>query len=69
MKKYQKLINAGLFTTAVLFATWGLNKLIFLYDKNNVTLNGELNISSTDDVVKKFKSMNFKTEIRRQAMI
>lgn len=30
MKKYQKLINAGLFTTAVLFATWGLNKLIFL---------------------------------------
>ena len=30
MKKYQKLIHAGLFTTAVLFATWGLNKLIFL---------------------------------------
>ena len=30
MKKYQKLINAGLFTTAVLFATWGLNKFIFL---------------------------------------
>lgn len=36
-----------------------LNKLIFLYDKNNVTLDGELNISSTDDVVKKFESMNF----------
>ena len=42
MKKYQKLINAGLFTTAVLFATWGFNKLIFiqsgkknmLYSKN-----------------------------------
>lgn len=30
MKKYQKLIHAGLFTSAVLFATWGLNKLIFL---------------------------------------
>lgn len=30
MKKYQKLINAGLFTTAVVFATWGFNKLIFL---------------------------------------
>ena len=30
MKKYKKLVHAGLFTTAVLFATWGLNKFIFL---------------------------------------
>lgn len=35
-----------------------LNKLIFLYDKNDVTLDGNLKISSNDDVVKKFKSMN-----------
>lgn len=36
-----------------------LNKLIFLYDKNNVTLDGGLNISSTDNVKQKFKAMNF----------
>ena len=37
MKKYQKLINAGLFTTAVLFATWGFNKLIFIQsEKKNM---------------------------------
>lgn len=35
-----------------------LNKLIFLYDKNDVTLDGNLEKSSSDDVVKKFKSMN-----------
>ena len=36
-----------------------LNKLILLYDKNNVTLDGNLDASSSDDVVGKFKSMNF----------
>lgn len=35
-----------------------LNKLIFLYDKNNVTLDGGLNKSSSDNVEKKFKAMN-----------
>lgn len=30
MKMYKKLMNAGLITSAVLFTTWGLNKLIFL---------------------------------------
>ena len=35
-----------------------LNKLIFLYDKNDVTLDGNLKKSSNDDVVKKFISMN-----------
>lgn len=35
-----------------------LNKLIFLYDKNDVTLDGSLKKSSNDNVVKKFKSMN-----------
>lgn len=30
MKKYKKLVHAGLFTSAVLFAAWGINKLIFL---------------------------------------
>jgi len=36
-----------------------LNKLIFLYDKNNVTLDGDLNKSSSENVEKKFKAMNF----------
>ena len=38
---------------------YGLNKLILFYDKNDVTLDGELKSSSNDDVVNKFKSMNF----------
>ena len=33
--------------------------MIFLYDKNDVTLDGNLKISSNDDVEKKFKAMNF----------
>lgn len=35
-----------------------LNKLIVLYDKNDVTLDGKLGQSSTDDMKTKFKSMN-----------
>lgn len=36
-----------------------LNKFILLYDKNNITLDGDLSMSSTDDVAMKFKAMNF----------
>lgn len=36
-----------------------LNKFILLYDKNNVTLDGNLNQSSIDNVAMKFVSMNF----------
>ncbi len=36
-----------------------LKKFILLYDKNNITLDGGLNISSSDNVELKFKSMNF----------
>lgn len=38
---------------------YNLNKFILLYDKNNVTLDGGLNISSNDNIEQKFKSMNF----------
>lgn len=38
---------------------YGLNKFILLYDKNDVTLDGKLSMSSSDDMEKKFKSMNF----------
>lgn len=36
-----------------------LNKFILLYDKNDVTLDGNLNKSSIDDMKLKFKSMGF----------
>ncbi|MBE5741608.1 MAG: hypothetical protein E7351_03695 [Clostridiales bacterium] len=36
-----------------------LNKLIVLYDKNNVTLDGHLTLSSHDDMTMKFRAMNF----------
>ena len=36
-----------------------LNKFILLYDKNDVTLDGKLDLSSTDDMAMKFRSMNF----------
>lgn len=36
-----------------------LNKFILFYDKNNITLDGKLKMSSNDDIALKFKSMNF----------
>lgn len=36
-----------------------LNKFILLYDKNDVTLDGKLAKSNTDDMAMKFRSMNF----------
>ena len=36
-----------------------LNKLIILYDSNNVTLDGRLDISSSEDVITRFKALNF----------
>ncbi len=38
---------------------YGLNKFILLYDKNNITLDGTLSQSSTDNILMKFKAMNF----------
>lgn len=36
-----------------------LNKLIILYDSNNVTLDGKLAMSSTEDVITRFKALDF----------
>ena len=36
-----------------------LNKLIILYDSNDVTLDGKLSASSTEDVITRFKALNF----------
>ena len=30
MRNYKKLLNAGIISSALLFTTWGINKLIFL---------------------------------------
>lgn len=37
----------------------GLKKLIFLYDSNDVTIDGSLSISNRENVAKKFKAMGF----------
>lgn len=42
-----------------LAGTLKLNKLILLYDSNDVTIEGRLNISNKENVVKKFKAMGF----------
>ena len=36
-----------------------LNKLIILYDSNGITLDGKLSTSSTEDVITRFKALNF----------
>ncbi len=36
-----------------------LNKLILLYDKNSITVDGELKISNTEDIQRKFKAQNW----------
>ncbi len=36
-----------------------LNKLIILYDSNDVTLDGKLSNSSTEDIITRFKALNF----------
>lgn len=36
-----------------------LNKLIILYDSNDVTLDGKLSNSSEEDIITRFKSLNF----------
>ena len=36
-----------------------LNKLIILYDSNDVTLDGKLSLTSSEDIVTRFKALNF----------
>lgn len=42
-----------------LAGTWKLNKLIVILDSNDVSLDGNLNISSHEDIKKRFESINF----------
>ena len=41
--------------------TWGLNKLIFLYDDNKITLDGETSMTFTEDVDARFRAYGWHT--------
>jgi len=44
-----------------LAGTWGLNKLIFLYDDNKITLDGETSMTFTEDVAARFRAYGWHT--------
>lgn len=43
-----------------LAGTWGLGKLIFLYDNNRVTLDGPADMTFTEDVMKRFEAYGWR---------
>jgi len=47
---------------ASLAGHWGLEKLIVLYDDNNISIDGHCEISFTEDVVAKYESMGWHTQ-------
>jgi len=46
---------------ASLAGTWGLHKLIFLYDDNQITLDGETSMTFTEDVDARFRAYGWHT--------
>ena len=50
------LMEGVSYEAASLAGTLNLNKLIVLYDSNNVTLDGNLNISFSEDIKKRFEA-------------
>lgn len=44
-----------------LAGTWGLGKLIILYDSNDISIEGNTNIAFREDVKKRFESFGFQT--------
>ncbi|MBZ0276084.1 MAG: transketolase, partial [Anaerolineae bacterium] len=44
-----------------LAGTWALGKLIFLYDDNHITLDGETEMTFTEDVAQRFESYGWQT--------
>ncbi|MBQ3494073.1 MAG: transketolase [Clostridia bacterium] len=56
----------GVATEAISFAgAMRLKNLILLYDCNKITIDGKLGITNTENVVKKFKSMNWNVIVCR----
>ncbi|MDY3890802.1 MAG: hypothetical protein SOZ70_06940 [Bacilli bacterium] len=55
-------LQEGISQEAISFAgLHKLNKLIMFYDANNVTLDGALDISFNEDVLKRFQASNWNT--------
>jgi transketolase len=46
---------------ASLAGTWGLGKLIYLYDNNKITLDGDTNMTFTEDVAARFRAYGWHT--------
>jgi transketolase len=46
---------------ASLAGTWGLNKLIYLWDNNHITLDGDTDMTFTEDVLKRFAAYGWHT--------
>lgn len=46
---------------AALAGHWGLGKLIFLYDDNDITLDGEASMIFTEDILKRFDAQGWHT--------
>ena len=46
-----------------LAGTLGLNKLIILYDSNNITIEGKCDLAFTEDTVKKMQAYDFYTQV------
>jgi len=44
---------------ASLAGTWGLGKLVYLYDNNNITLDGATDMTFTEDVSARFRAYNW----------
>lgn len=56
-------IMEGISTEAASLAgTLGLGKLILLYDSNNITIEGSTDIAFTENVIEKFKALNWHTQ-------
>ncbi len=49
------------YEAASLAGTLGLGKLIVLYDSNNITIEGNIDITFTENVLDRFKAMNWHT--------
>ncbi len=46
---------------ASLAGTWGLGKLIYLYDSNDITLDGKANMTFTEDVEARYRAYGWQT--------
>jgi len=53
------LMEGVLMEASALAGHWGLGKLIFLYDSNDITLDGEARMTFTEDIAKRYEAWNW----------